>query len=105
MSGVLYDVMAKPPSIGTTTDVITGQQKPVAFMKNRINGQYVVEGLSAGFMMCVGGGGFVMLDKSGSNRRSTKVRYLLLGGGIACIALAYNLCILFLRMKLPNYLR
>jgi len=46
--GVIYDVIVEPPSMGSTTDE-HGHSRPVAFMQYRINGQYIVEGLSSRF--------------------------------------------------------
>lgn len=39
---------------GQTTDE-RGNAKPVAIMKHRINGQYIMEGLAASFMFSLGG--------------------------------------------------
>jgi hypothetical protein len=33
----------------------TGQYKPVTFMPYRINGQYIMEGISGGMMYSIGG--------------------------------------------------
>lgn len=62
LSGFIYDIIIEPPSVGSATDA-SGTVKPVAFLQNRINGQFIIEGLSAGFMFVIGGVGLVILDK------------------------------------------
>jgi len=103
-SGIIYDVIIEPPSIGSTQDEATGAVKPVAFLQHRINGQYIIEGLSAGLLFSIGGLGFVILDRSNEKHTSNTNRYLLILSGILCILVAYNLAILFLRIKIPGYL-
>jgi hypothetical protein len=103
-SGIIYDFIMEPPSMGSSQDPKTGRVKPVAFLKNRINGQYIIEGLAGGAMICLGGLGFILLDMSNDNNRLKKVRYLLLTCGVICIGVGYNMCLLFMRMKLPMYL-
>lgn len=48
ISGIIYDVIVEPPSIGSVQDERTGSVKPVVFLQWRVNGQYIIEGLSAG---------------------------------------------------------
>eukprot|EP00301_Raphidiophrys_heterophryoidea_P017909 c2909_g1_i1.p1 GENE.c2909_g1_i1~~c2909_g1_i1.p1 ORF type:complete len:171 (+),score=57.30 c2909_g1_i1:44-514(+) len=104
MSGIIYDIIVEPPGIGSTQDPATGQHKPQAFLPYRINGQYIIEGLSAGFMFSVGATGIILLDQV--TRVSGKsAQYIFLGAGGALIALGYNLSIVFIKIKLPGYLR
>eukprot|EP00275_Glaucocystis_incrassata_P001369 EC122714.1.p1 GENE.EC122714.1~~EC122714.1.p1 ORF type:complete len:154 (+),score=27.44 EC122714.1:83-544(+) len=104
LSGVIYDIIMEPPSIGSSQDPNTGVIKPVAFLPYRINAQYIIEGLSAGFLFAVGGLGFILLDWSNDKVTSTRNKYLLLLSGLICIVVAYNVCLLFLREKIPGYL-
>ncbi len=62
-----------------------GAQQPQAFMPYRINGQYIIEGLTAGFFFALGGGGFIMIDRSMDLLQPKKNRYLLAAGGAALI--------------------
>eukprot|EP01090_Pellita_catalonica_P014385 TRINITY_DN3663_c0_g1_i1.p1 TRINITY_DN3663_c0_g1~~TRINITY_DN3663_c0_g1_i1.p1 ORF type:complete len:149 (+),score=4.85 TRINITY_DN3663_c0_g1_i1:130-576(+) len=102
-SGIIYDVIVEPPSIGSSRE---GEGvKPIAFLKYRINGQYIIEGLSGGFLFIVGALGFILLDKANQRSTSERNRYLILLAGVICILAAYNLCIVFLREKLPGYQR
>eukprot|EP00276_Gloeochaete_wittrockiana_P008799 CAMPEP_0184656438 /NCGR_PEP_ID=MMETSP0308-20130426/16509_1 /TAXON_ID=38269 /ORGANISM="Gloeochaete witrockiana, Strain SAG 46.84" /LENGTH=98 /DNA_ID=CAMNT_0027093575 /DNA_START=275 /DNA_END=571 /DNA_ORIENTATION=- len=94
----------EPPSIGSAQDPQTGVVKPVAFLQYRVNAQYIIEGLSAGFLFSVGGLGFIFLDWSNDKLTSQRNKYLLLLSGVICVAVAYNLCLLFLRIKIPGYL-
>ncbi|KAL8269008.1 hypothetical protein R6Q59_002806 [Mikania micrantha] len=50
VSGVVYDVIVKTPVC------------PVVFMSGRVNGQYIIEALSSGFMFVLGGLGIILLD-------------------------------------------
>jgi len=103
-SGIIYDVIVEPPSIGSSQDEATGAVRPVAFLAHRINGQYIIEGLSAGLLFGLGGLGFIILDLSNQKFTSDTNRYLLILSGVVAIFVAYNLTILFLRIKIPGYL-
>jgi len=105
LSGIIYDIIVEPPSIGSTQDEATGSVKPVAFLQYRVNGQYIIEGLSAGLLFSLGGAGFVILDRANMKFTSNRNRYLLILSGMICVVVAYNLCLVFLRMKIPGYLR
>ncbi|ELR25451.1 DC2like protein [Acanthamoeba castellanii str. Neff] len=101
-SGIIYDIIVEPPSIGSHQEP-NGSVKPVVFLQYRINGQFIVEGLSAGFLFILGGFGVILLDKANAKGLETKNRYFLLICGGVCCFIAYNLAIVFLKMKLPNY--
>eukprot|EP01087_Luapelamoeba_hula_P014745 TRINITY_DN4372_c0_g1_i1.p1 TRINITY_DN4372_c0_g1~~TRINITY_DN4372_c0_g1_i1.p1 ORF type:complete len:154 (+),score=30.56 TRINITY_DN4372_c0_g1_i1:180-641(+) len=105
-SGIIYDIIVEPPSIGSERTE-TGAVRPVVFLQYRINGQYIIEGLTAGMMFIVGGIGFILLHLTNqkSNTMSTNSRYVMFITGAVLVLLAYNLSILFLRMKLPGYQR
>jgi len=103
MSGIIYDIVVEPPSIGMTRDEATGANKPVAFLQWRINGQYIIEGLTAGFMFALGGVGFILLDRSTDTSQSQRNRYLLCLSGALLLLVAYSLCRVFLRIKIPGY--
>ncbi|KAG9140874.1 hypothetical protein Leryth_010409 [Lithospermum erythrorhizon] len=77
----------------------------VVFMSGRVNGQYIIEGLSSGFMFVLGGLGIVMLDMAcDKNRdRSLKVSYGVAGVGF--VVVSYVMSMLFIRIKIPGYLR
>ena len=61
--GMLYDIIVKLQSIGSMTDE-HGHQRPVAFLAHRVNGQYIMEGLTSNFLFTAGGLGFIILDRS-----------------------------------------
>jgi hypothetical protein len=102
-SGVVYDIISDAPAMGQVTDEVTGAAKPVVFMKYRVNGQFIYEGLAAGMLFSLGGIGFIILDKSNNKGISERDRYVLLFAGGGAIVLAYNLLIVFLRIKIPGY--
>jgi hypothetical protein len=101
-SGIIYDIIVEPPSIGSQQEA-NGAVRPVVFLQYRINGQFIIEGLSAGFLFILGGFGVILLDKANAKALETKNRYFLLICGGVCVLVAYNLAIVFLRMKLPSY--
>lgn len=103
LSGIIYDVIVEPPSIGSTQDE-NGAVKPLAFLQYRVNGQFIIEGLSAGMLFAVGGLGFILLDWANAKNTETRNRYLLLLSGMLSLLVAYNLCLVFLRMKIPGYM-
>lgn len=103
VTGIIYDVIIEPPSVGSTTDE-HGHSRPVAFMPYRVNGQYIMEGLASSFLFSLGGIGFVVLDRT--NSMDSKVtpklnRILLLAVGFVCVIISFITCLIFMRMKLP----
>ncbi|KAI3496228.1 hypothetical protein L2E82_38819 [Cichorium intybus] len=105
VSGVVYDVIVEPPGIGSTQDPRTGTVRPVVFMSGRVNGQYIIEGLSSGFMFVLGGMGIILMDLAISPNRAKSIKISFAGAGISCVVIAYVMSMLFLRIKIPGYLR
>jgi len=101
--GIIYDVIVEPPSLGSTTDE-HGHSRPVAFMQYRINGQYIVEGLSSSFMFVLGGLGFILLDQTHSSGMPKLNRMMLQLIGFSCLLVSFSCCWIFMKMKLPGYL-
>eukprot|EP01133_Synstelium_polycarpum_P011194 gene11194-13049_t len=96
-SGIIYDLIVEPPSIGYATDE-KGNQRPQVFQMYRINGQYIIEGLSAGSIFAMGALGFIILD---INKKKNN-NYLFITALVLIVA-TYNIAIVFLRMKIPGY--
>ena len=111
---------------GSETDE-RGNSRPVAFMKYRVNGQYIMEGLAASFMFTLGGMisifeqpyhcvdckyqvnmisgvGFILLDVVSSPTMPKLNRLMLTGLGFACVLIAFFATRVFMRMKLPGYM-
>lgn len=105
VSGVIYDVIVKPPGIGSKQDPITGAMQPVVFLPGRVNAQYIIEGLAAGFMFVLGGVGLIMIDLGCERSRASNVRLALIGAGAGCVFVSYTMSTLFLRIKIPSYMR
>jgi len=103
LSGIIYDVIVEPPSIGMTKDETTGASKPVAFLQYRINGQYIIEGLSAGFFFGLGGLGFIFLDRATDMTSPRRNRYLFGLSAAILILVSYCICLVFIRIKIPGY--
>lgn len=105
VSGIVYDIIVEPPGIGSTQDPYTGSVRPVVFMPGRVNGQYIIEGLSSGFMFVLGGIGIILLDLALDRNRARSVKVSYASAGITSVVLAYVMSMLFIRIKIPAYLR
>jgi hypothetical protein len=104
VSGLVYDVIVEPPGIGSAQDPATGAVRPVVFLPGRVNGQYIIEGLSSGFMFLLGGIGIILLDLAADRTRPRSLRVSLGGSGAVAVIIAYAMVLLFLRIKIPGYL-
>lgn len=71
-------------------------------MEHRLNGQYMIEGFSAGFFFSLAGLGFIVLNWSTEEGASTRNRYIYLGAGVLLVIVSYNVLMTFLRMKVPG---
>ncbi|KAJ8750874.1 hypothetical protein K2173_016055 [Erythroxylum novogranatense] len=105
VSGFVYDVIVEPPGIGSTQDPATGSIRPVVFLPGRVNGQYIIEGLSSGFMFVLGGIGIVLLDLALDKNRAKSLKVSYATAGISSVVIAYIMSMLFIRIKIPGYLR
>ncbi|KAL7137131.1 hypothetical protein ABFS83_10G072700 [Erythranthe nasuta] len=105
VSGIVYDVIVEPPGIGSTQDRFTGAVRPVVFLPGRVNGQYIIEGLSSGFMFMLGGIGIVLLDLAMDKNRAKSVKVSYASAGVAFVVISYVMSMLFIRIKIPAYLR
>ncbi|OAY32035.1 putative oligosaccharyltransferase complex subunit CG9662 [Manihot esculenta] len=105
VSGIVYDVIVEPPGIGSTQDPGTGSIRPVVFLPGRVNGQYIIEGLSSGFMFVLGGIGIVLMDLALDKNRAKSVKVSYASAGISSLIIAYVMSMLFIRIKIPAYLR
>ncbi|XP_077290765.1 oligosaccharyltransferase complex subunit OSTC [Arctopsyche grandis] len=102
--GIIFDVIVEPPGVGSTTDE-HGHSRPVAFMPNRVNGQYIMEGLASSFLFSMGGLGFIILDQTHNPSTPKLNRILLISVGFICILVSFFTTWIFMRMKLPGYLQ
>jgi len=73
-------------------------------MSGRVNGQYIIEGLSSGFMFVLGGIGIIMLDLALDRNRDRSVKVSYATAGITSVVIAYVMSMLFVRIKIPAYL-
>lgn len=105
VSGIVYDVIVEPPGIGSTQDRATGAVRPVVFLSGRVNGQYIIEGLSSGFMFVLGGIGIVLMDLALDKNRAKSVKVSFASAGICFVVIGYVMSMLFIRIKIPGYLR
>ncbi|PIN13479.1 putative membrane protein [Handroanthus impetiginosus] len=105
VSGIVYDVIVEPPGIGSTQDPYTGSVRPVVFLPGRVNGQYIIEGLSSGFMFVLGGIGIVLLDLALDKNRAKSVKVSYASAGVTFVVISYVMSMLFVRIKIPGYLR
>ncbi|XP_065871916.1 uncharacterized protein [Euphorbia lathyris] len=105
VSGIMYDIIVEPPGIGSSQDRETGSIRPVVFMGGRVNGQFIIEGLSSGLMFVVGGIGIVLLDLALDKNRAKNVKVYYASAGISSFIITYVMSMLFLRIKVPTYMR
>lgn len=105
VSGLVYDVIVEPPGIGSTQDPHSGAVRPVVFLSGRVNGQYIIEGLSSGFMFVLGGLGIILLDLALDKNRAKSVKVSFAAAGVSSVVIAYVMSMLFIRIKIPGYLR
>ncbi|PKU64910.1 putative oligosaccharyltransferase complex subunit CG9662 [Dendrobium catenatum] len=104
VSGLVYDVIVEPPGIGSTQDPATGTVRPIVFLPGRVNGQYIIEGLSSGFMFLLGGFGLIFMDLAVDRHRARSTRLSFAMFGISAVVIAYLMTMLFIRIKIPGYL-
>lgn len=100
VGGVIYDIIVEPPSIGSAPDSL-GRHKPVVIMPGRINSQYIIEGLSASLMICLGSLGFIALEHVPSQGVGRRV---MVGLGLGLLGVSWFLTRYFLFIKVPAYL-
>lgn len=103
-SGVIYDILQNPPSMGMERDRVTGAVKPVA-ISARINSQYIFEGFTLGFFFMVGAAGFLLLKFSSEKDLSRQMTYSYTGMGVVAFFVSQKVCEHCLSIKMPNYLR
>lgn len=75
-------------------------------MPYRVNAQYIMEGLAASFLFTVGGLGFIIMDRISESQGKGKLnRILLTSMGFVFILVSFITTFIFMRMKLPGYLK
>lgn len=119
LSGIIYDIIVEPPSIGSTMEnghskPVSSYQRPrcktlifplqVAFLPYRVNGQYIMEGLASSFLFTIGGLGFIILDLAGDGKPKLN-KLLLTSLGFIFVIVSFFTTWVFMRMKLPGYLQ
>jgi hypothetical protein len=103
LSGIIYDMIMEPPSIGSTRDE-KGRVKPVVILEYRMNGQYMIEGFSAGLLFVMGGMGFIISNWAAAAKLSKEqYRYILFVVGALMVVLSFHMTVVFLRYKVPGY--
>ena len=108
-SGFVYDIVYAPAGIGNENG------RPVAFYRFNLGKQYIVEGIASALMLFLGGVGFIGVTTFGPPIKNSVVKkkhwkpewrhyfYLAMNAGLVIVA--YNMLLLFTRLKLPNYLQ
>lgn len=104
-SGIVYDIINEPPAMGGRQDPVTGKVKPETFMAGRINGQYIIEGLTGGFFYVLGALALVGLDYANRKGYSAQHRLGVFAASAVLGVFAYSMTMLFLSIKMPNYMR
>lgn len=74
-------------------------------MTYRVNGQYIMEGLASSFLFTIGGLGFIIMDQTHTSGKQKLNRLLLTAMGFLFIIVSFFTTWIFMRMKLPGYLK
>ena len=108
-AGTVYNVTFAPAGIGNE------KGKPVAFYRFNMGKQYIVEGIASALVLFLGSAGFIGLTTFGPTvsggadaLRKWKPawwNYFSLALNAILVIVGYNMLLLFLRLKLPNYLQ
>ena len=104
ISGLVYNVIVESSGIGSVQEPATGAVRPVVFLLRHVNGHYIIEGLSSGFMFLLGGVGVILLDLAVDRTRPRSLCVSFGGAGAVPVVIAYAMAMLFLRIKIPDYL-
>ncbi|XP_074066868.1 oligosaccharyltransferase complex subunit OSTC-like [Macrotis lagotis] len=99
---IIYDVIVESPSVGSMTDE-HGHQRPVTFLANRVNGQYIMERLACSFLFTIGSLSFIILEQVNATNIPKLNRFLLFIAFVS-VLLSFFTASVFMRMKLPGYL-
>ena len=102
VSGVLFDIIRRPASIGEETDATTGAVSYSAFKRYNSSTQYVTEGLGAGAIVGLATLGFLLLHRSSS--MPGHCAHVVALAGLALAAAGWYGFLIFLRLKNPSYL-
>lgn len=102
-SGLIHVITMKPPSMGTGVHK-SGETFPVSFKKDDTRNQYIFEGFAGGAMYMLGALGIILVSKAFKVDVSSRSRQILVASGALIFAVAYNVCLAFMRIKIPNYM-
>lgn len=75
--------------------------RPVAFLEYRINGQYIIEGLAAAAMLCLGALSFIGLDYVSTNPVDGTFRGIIFSSSLGAFVVSVVCLWLFITIKLP----
>jgi hypothetical protein len=63
------------------------------------NGQYIFEGLTAGFLFTLGGFGMICLNWITDKNMTLNNKWIFFGIGVGSLLISYNVLNMFIRMK------
>mmetsp|Transcript_41032 Transcript_41032/g.162284 ORF Transcript_41032/g.162284 Transcript_41032/m.162284 type:complete len:160 (-) Transcript_41032:107-586(-) len=104
LSGVVYDILLRPPIIGYSQDKYTGRVEPLFVLPDRLSGQFVLEGFVMGFTFLMGGAGLIYLMSSVKHKTEHSNSIYSIIGAVSASFLAIKMCESFLSVKLGSYL-
>ncbi|KAJ8902151.1 hypothetical protein NDN08_006559 [Rhodosorus marinus] len=104
LSGVVYDILLRPPMIGYTQDKLTGSVHPLFVLPDRLSGQFALEGFVMGFTFLMGGAGLIYLMSSVKHKAKYSNSIYSVIGAISASFFALKMCESFLEHKLGSYL-
>merc|ERR1711937_233660 len=103
VSGIFYDLVNQPKSMGEKVNRKTGVKEQLVFVKGRLNGQYIFEGLAAGTVIMIGSLSAIFLHRNfGGNFKERQTVILVT---LSALGVLISACLLqtFLSLKLKQY--
>ena len=98
ISGAIYNLINEPPATGAVMGP-DGKLRAQSIMKGRQNGQYSLEGFTAGLFIIMIGGGMVMIDMGFHKNKAELTRNIFLYTGAGLTGLGMLLISLYSHIK------
>ena len=103
MSGTVANLVSDAAWMGAVK-TRTGEERTELFKTGGLSEQHAAEGYFAGLMFTTGAMGFVLLDWGTDPSADSPTRMLHMFAGGVMIILCYNLTMLLLKVKVPDYM-
>eukprot|EP00792_Barthelona_sp_PAP020_P004463 TRINITY_DN2144_c0_g3_i1.p1 TRINITY_DN2144_c0_g3~~TRINITY_DN2144_c0_g3_i1.p1 ORF type:complete len:142 (+),score=28.70 TRINITY_DN2144_c0_g3_i1:35-460(+) len=106
VAGVIYDIVVAPPAVGTEYNEKTRSYQPVTVVKWRLNGQYIIEGMTASFFISIVGLSILgfHIGATDSNK-GLFARKVLMSISSIGFFIGFFIVMSFFKLKVGNYLK